>query len=212
MINLVLVDDHKMVLNGLASMLKSYNKEVHIMNTFHNGKDLLDSLTEVTPDVLFLDINLPDINGVEVCKIVSREYPDVRVIALTNYHQSNFIKNMIRNGAKGYLLKNSSKEDLIEAIRTVMKDQIFLPGELQKKLLNESFGVKEKDTFIPKLTNREKEVLAAISDELTTNEIAESLFISSKTVETHRNNLLQKFDAKNTAGLIKRAFQIGLLN
>lgn len=209
MINLVITDDHKMVNDGLASMLSS-DSEIIIENTFLNGQDLLEYLSTSTPDVLLLDINLPDINGLEICKIVTRLYPSINTIGLTNFNEISFTKAMMRNGAKGYLLKNTDKEELITAIKTVVKGEIFLPSKLQSRLLEASFGVKS-NSFIPKLTRREKEVLAEIAEEFTNQEIADKLFISIKTVESHRNNLLQKFEVRNTAGLIKKAYIKGLL-
>ncbi len=209
MIDVTILDDHTMVLKGIETMLKN-NDSIHLQNTFSRGKDLMASLKENQPMVLLLDINLPFDNGINLCKQISKEYPQIKIIGLSNYSETSFVKNMMRNGAKGYLLKNTTKEELIEAIKKVNSGEIFLPEVLQKKLLNESFG-KSNSSFIPKLTRREKEILQCISDEFTNGEIAEKLFISIKTVESHRNNLLQKFGVRNTAGLIKEAFTKGLL-
>lgn len=209
MINVVILDDHTMVLKGIETMLAAC-AGITVCNTFNNGKALLDYLLTETPDVLLLDINLPKSNGIELCGFITKTYPKVAVIGLSNYNDTSFIKNMMRNGANGYLLKNTSKDELIEAIKTVNAGNTYLPKILKDKLLNESFGV-QTPTFIPQLTRREQEILKCISEELTNNEIAEKLFISTKTVESHRKNLLQKFGARNTAGLIKEAFTKGLL-
>lgn len=209
MIRLVITDDHRMVTDGLISMLGTSPK-IEVTNTFFNGQDLLEHLTKENPDVILLDINLPDLSGLEICKIVTRLYPDIKIIGLTNFNEISFIKTMMRNGAKGYLLKNTTQEELITAIETVNEDKIYLPVGIQNRLLDASFGIKPK-SFIPKLTRREKEVLQQIAKELTNQEIADTLFISIKTVESHRNNLLQKFEARNTAGLIKGAYTKGLL-
>lgn len=210
MIRTVILDDHLMVLEGLNSMLEGH-KTIMIESVFNKGKDLLNYLESNSPDVLLLDINLPDSNGIELCGIITKKYPSIAIIGLSNYSETNFIKNMIINGAKGYLLKNTTQIELIEAIRTVYTGEQFISTQLKSKLINESFGTGAK-SFIPKLTRREHEVLQFIANELTNNEIADQLHISTKTVESHRKNLLQKFGCRNTAGLIKEAFTKGLLS
>ncbi len=209
MINVVILDDHLMVLEGLQTMLNN-EQNISVTNTFSRGKDLLEFLKTQTPDIILLDINLPDSNGIDLCKTITTKYPIINIIGLSNYSETGFIKNMMRNGAKGYLLKNTTKKELIEAIKAVHSGNTYLPKKLKDKLLNESFGV-QTSYFIPKLTRRENEILTSIAEELTNNEIAEKLFISIKTVESHRKNLHQKFGVRNTAGLIKEAFTKGLL-
>jgi len=210
MIKTVILDDHLMVLEGVQSMLNS-TSTIKLVEAFSTGKSLLDYLKTETPDVILLDINLPDYNGIELCSIIKKSNPEIAIIGLSNFSDTNFIKNMIKNGALGYLLKNTTQEELIEAIKTVYTKQQYLPKNLKNKLINESLGV-QTSSFIPKLTRREKEVLQCVSEELTNNEIADKLFISTKTVESHRKNLLQKFGVRNTAGLIKEAFTKGLLS
>lgn len=210
MITIAILDDHTMVLKGIESMLENVSN-INISKTFVTSKDLTCFLETSTVDVLLLDINLPDINGIQLCATITKIYPQITIIGLSNYGETSFIRNMMKNGAKGYLLKNTTKEELIEAIKTVHDGKIYLPEKLKNKLLNESFGV-QNSSFIPKLTRREKEILQCISDELTNNEIADKLFISTKTVESHRNSILQKFGVRNTAGLIKEAFTKGLLS
>lgn len=210
MISIAILDDHTMVLKGLESMLEQ-SDSIKISQTFNIGQDLLDFLKNKSIDVLLLDINLPESNGIELCGTITKLYPEIAIIGLSNYSETSFIKNMMKNGAKGYLLKNTTKNELIEAIKTVHYGDTYLPEKLKTKLLNESFGG-QTSSFIPKLTRREKEILQCIADELTNNEIAEKLFISAKTVESHRNSILQKFGVRNTAGLIKEAFVKGLLS
>jgi len=210
MINVVILDDHLMVLEGLESMLNNQQK-IMVTNTFNRGVDLLNFLKTETPNIILLDINLPDSNGIDLCKSITNLYPEINIIGLSNYSETSFIKNMMRNGAKGYLLKNTTKKELIKAIKAVDYGDTYLPEILKNKLLNESFGV-QSSTFIPKLTRRESEILNCIAEELTNTEIAEKLFISIKTVESHRKNLHQKFGVRNTAGLIKEAFIKGILS
>ncbi len=210
MIEIIILDDHMMVLRGLQAMLKD-NDKVIVKKVFSRGSDLMEYLVDNSAHVLLLDINLPDNNGIDLCKSISKMYPRLKVIGLSNYSDSSFVKSMMRSGAKGYLLKNTSKDELIEACQTVVNDELYLSKVLKNNLLNESFG-ERKSSFIPILTRREKEILECIGNELTNNEIAKLLFISTKTVESHRNNLLQKFGVRNTAGLIKAAIVKGLLS
>jgi len=149
-------------------------------------------------------------DGLELCKAILKQNPQTKVLTLTTFNEVSFITRIIKNGASGYLLKNTDKEELIEAIKTVYKGEQFLAKEVKEKLIASSFG-KEDSAFIPKLTRREKEVLKLIIDEMTTKEIAQKLFISNATVETHRLHLLNKLGVRNTAGLVKVALQKGLV-
>lgn len=210
MIKVAICDDHNMVLRGIETMLGD-TESIIITATYSLGKQLLGEIEGNVPNVLLLDINLPDSNGIDLCKELTKEYPDLAIIALSNYSETGFIKNMLRNGAKGYLLKNTDKQELVTAITTVHKGTTYLPRVIQDILLNDSIGNTSQITFIPKLTRREKEVLHLIAKEHINQEIADLLFISSKTVESHRNNLIQKLGVRNTAGLIRVAIEKGLL-
>ncbi|WP_281990591.1 response regulator [Aquimarina aggregata] len=209
MITVSILDDHTMVLKGLEIMLKD-TTDIQLIATYTKGEELLTNIINMTPDVVLLDINLPDSNGIELCKAITKQYPDLAVIGLSNYNETGFIKNMMRNGAKGYLLKNTSKEELELAIKTVHSGKTYLPNNLKNQLLNESIGI-TTSSFIPKLTRREKEVLQLIAKEHTTEEIANTLFVTVKTIEAHRSNLIQKLGVRNTAGLVRVAFEKGLL-
>jgi len=209
MIKVAVTDDHPMVLRGIETMLKN-SADITVIATFNSCSETYLGIKSNKPDILLLDINLPDCNGIEFCKTLNKVFPDIQVIALTNFNETAFVKNIVRNGAKGYLLKNTDKVELESAIRKVYRGEQYLQKSIQKKLLDESFGITSRNTFIPKLTRREKEVLKLIVDELTTHEIAEKLFISTKTVETHRSHLIQKLDVRNTAGLVRIAIEKGL--
>ncbi|WP_370478267.1 response regulator [Tamlana flava] len=211
MITVMAIDDHPMVLRGIETMLKN-SHDVKIIASFKSCHEAYQSIKSDKPDILLLDINLPDCNGIEFCKILKKESSSIKVIALTNLNETSFVKNIIRNGAKGYLLKNTCKNELELAIKKVYKGEQYLQKSIQQRLLDESFGITSRKTFIPKLTRREKEVLKLIIDELTTQEIADKLFISTKTVETHRSHLIQKLDVRNTAGLVRIAIEKGLTN
>ncbi len=209
MIKIAITEDHSIVVEGIRTLLKT-EKEIDLHKSFANIKDTLNDLDETT-DVLLLDINLPDGNGIDACKILHQKFPELKIIALTNFEESSFVKQMIKNGAMSYLLKNTDKNQLLLAIKTVLSGNRFLPEEIHKILLDESFGAKQQSIFSPKLTTREKEILELIIKEFTTEEIAKKIFLSTKTVESHRSNLFQKLGVKNSAGLVRVAYEKGLV-
>ncbi len=209
MIQIAITDDHTIVIEGIKNMLKS-NKEIEVLQSFENLKDTFENLND-SVEVLLLDINLPDGNGINACKELLEKHKYLKIIALTNFEDSIFIKQILKNGAMGYLLKNTSKTELTEAITEVNMGNRYLPKKISDILLNDSIGIENSSYFIPKLTSREKEILALIIKEYTTDEIANELFVSNKTVESHRSNLIQKLGVKNSAGLVRVAFEKGLV-
>ena len=210
MIRIAITDDHPIVIEGIRIMLKS-DKEIVVSQSFSNITDMFIELDE-NIQVLLLDINLPDGSGITACKDLLQKFPNLLIIALTNFEDATFIKQIMKNGAMGYLLKNTGKSELIEAIKTVLNGERYLQKNIREILLNESLGKTATSSFfIPKLTVREKEILALIIKEFTTEEIAEMIFISVKTVESHRSNLMQKLGVKNSAGLVRVAFEKGLV-
>ena len=209
MIKIAITDDHTIVIEGIKNMLQS-NKEIEVLQSFENLKDTFENLND-SVKVLLLDINLPDGNGINACKQLLEKHQDLKIIALTNFEDSIFIKQILKNGAMGYLLKNTSKTELMEAIKEVTNGNRYLPKKISDILLNDSIGIENSSYFIPKLTLREKEILALIIKEYTTEEISSELFVSTKTVESHRSNLMQKLGVKNSAGLVRVAFEKGLI-
>lgn len=209
MINVLIVDDHQVVIDGIKSMLDSA-AGINVVGQATNGPKALEFLKANSVDVALIDINLPGMDGIELCKLIVKNHPEIKVLALTTFNEVSFITNIMKIGASGYLLKNTTKEELIDAITNVYKGDQYLAKEVKDKLISSSFGKKDS-SFIPKLTRREKEVLKLITEEFTTKEIAEKLFISDATVETHRLHLLNKLGARNTAGLVKTAIQKGLI-
>lgn len=209
MISIAITDDHTIVIEGIKNMLK-LNKEIEVLQSFENLKDTFENLNSAVK-VLLLDINLPDGNGINACKELIEKHPDLKIIALTNFEDTVFIKQIIKNGAMGYLLKNTDKKELTEAIKSVIEGKRYLPKKISDILLNDSIGINNSNYFIPKLTVREKEILNLIIQEFTTDEIAAKIFVSSKTVESHRSNLIQKLGVKNSAGLVRVAFEKGLV-
>jgi DNA-binding NarL/FixJ family response regulator len=212
MIDIAITDDHLLIINGIKDLLANV-PHFRFVDAFVSAEETRKGLAVFQPDVLLLDINLPDGDGIQLCRELTREYPGLKVLALTTYNQTVLVKNMMKNRASGYLLKNTSLNELQEAIETVYRGEKYLQPEIREALLRDSIGdPMPSNHFRPKLTRREKEVLQLIVDELTTQEIADRLFLSPKTVESHRLNLLQKLGVRNTAGIVKAAFTQGLLD
>ncbi len=209
-IKLAITDDHKMVLKGIESMLKE-TREIEVVGTYKNAEETLKNLEKDKPDVLLLDINLPDTNGIDLCKQLVKKYPELKIIALTNFDDISFTKRMLKNGAHGYLLKNTDKLEILEALKMVLSGELYIQKDIQKKLLNQTTKKIVDNGLQPNLTRREQDVLVAISEELTTQQISEKLFISVKTVETHRMNIMSKLGAKNSVGIMKIAIEKELL-
>ncbi len=211
MIKLAITDDHPLVIDGLLNALSDV-PDIVITGTYNNGASLLSGLQEILPDVLLLDLQLPDKKGTELVPILLQQYPNLHILILSGIESSPYIREMMQKGCKGYLLKsNTDKVVLTNAIREVYNGGIYLEASLKEQLLHEMLIVKRKmDKLSPRITRREREVLNLIMKELTNQEIADKLFISLRTVETHRYNLLQKLNAKNTAGLLRIAREMGL--
>ena len=192
-----------MVIEGIRSLLQN-EKGIEWMGHATNAASCLGFLKNQQPDIILMDINLPDRSGIDLCKEVRQIYPSVFVLGLSTFNQQAFIRNMIDNGASGYVLKNADKEELLEAIAAVQQGKTFLSHEA-------NLSLRDKEDKMPPISRREKEVLLLIAEGLTNNEIADKLFISVPTVNTHRKSLLEKLKAKNTAILIGRATKQGLI-
>ncbi|MEN9547618.1 MAG: hypothetical protein RIR12_209 [Bacteroidota bacterium] len=199
-----ITDDHYMVIEGIRSLLQN-EKDIECVGHATNASSCLAFLKQQQPDVILMDINLPDKNGIDLCKEVKEKYPSIFVIGLSTFNQQSFIEKMMSSGASGFVLKNATQEELFEAIVTVVKGKTYFSQEAATALQNKG------NAGVPLLTRREKEVLELIADGLTNNEIAQKIFVSVTTVDTHRKNLLAKFDAKNIASLIKKAMQAQLI-
>ncbi len=198
-----IVDDHYMVIEGIRSLLQN-EKNIEWMGHATNAASCIGFLKQQQPDVILMDVNLPDQSGTDLCKQVKQLYPKVFVIGLSTFNQQPVIRNMMENGASGYLLKNATREELLTAILTVMAGKTYFSAEA-------SLSLREQDNELPLISRREKEVLLLIADGFTNAEIAEKLFISVATVNTHRKSLLSKFRVNNTAGLIKLATRYNLV-
>ncbi len=209
-IKIAVADDHLLVINGLQAMVEKMD-DLHFLFSASNGSELLEQLASKQPDVLLLDIQMPDENGIELCKKIHQAYPDLKIIALTNFEQSSYVRQMVRNGASGYLLKNIDGKTLHTAIHTVLENRPFIQEQIRNNILNEVLSGTKRSTQGVSLTKREAEILGLVARELTNQEIADKLFISVRTVETHRINLTQKLGVHNTAGLVKEAYRRGLI-
>jgi len=197
------VDDHYMVIEGIRSLLQN-EEGIEWMGHATNAASCLAFLRMQKPDVIFMDVNLPDMSGTELCKQVKVLYPQILILGLSTFNQQSVVRNMMDNGASGYVIKNATKEELLTALHTVMAGRSFISREAAAMLRN-------TDEEVPVISRREKEILVLISDGLKNSEIAEKLFISVFTVNTHRKSLLAKFKVNNTAGLLKQAIKYDLL-
>lgn len=198
MIRLFVVDDHHMVIEGIRSLLQN-ESGIEWLGHASNAGACLDYLKFEQPDILFTDISMPGKDGIELCAEVTQKYPEVKVIALSTFNQRGYVNKMLEKGAMGYLLKNASREEILEAIEEVMAGNKYLSLETVQ-LLHET---EKGDGML--LTRREKEVLELIAEGFTNQQIADKLFVSITTVITHRTHLLEKLGAKNTAALIRIA-------
>lgn len=210
-IKLVITDDHPMVLKGLKNMLLSY-PDIDVLATYNNGQQLLDGLNSMQPDVILLDLMMPEMNGDEALKKINKKYPFIKVIVLTNHGSAIYVNNLMNMGVAGYLMKTVEEETLYEAIHQVMKGERFVEPALMEKVEELNKGIQRAVTLKHILTSREKQVLQMIVDGNSSAEIAKLLFLSTHTIDTYRDNMMLKLEAKNTAELVKIAIKSGLVN
>jgi DNA-binding NarL/FixJ family response regulator len=209
MINILIADDHQLFVDGLISLLED-EQEIRVVAKAKNGQEVIDRCKEGDIDLVIMDINMPVVDGIQASKELSKHYPDIKIIGLSMYNERNYIADMLKAGASGYILKNTDKENLLEAIHTIQSGANYLGTEVSTTLLN-GFMKNQPRINTEKLSDREKEVLECIASGLTTHEVGEKLFISKNTVETHRKNLLYKLKARNTAELITNAYKQRLI-
>jgi DNA-binding NarL/FixJ family response regulator len=212
MVRLWITDDHQLVLEGLRLLLED-QQQIHVEHICRSARELLQQLNVSQPDVILLDINMPEMNGIEACKVIKKTWPQVKVVSLSMITEANLIRLMLKNGADGYLHKNAGRDEIVSAITEVHSGKKFLSNEVADLLFHpgESDGMKASTSPFPKLSKREEQILQLIVNEKTTQEIAESLFIGFGTVETHRRNIMIKLGSKNTAGLVRTAIEYGLV-
>lgn len=210
-IKIVITDDHPIVIDGLKMALDAH-PDFLITAVFHSGGSLVLGMQRAQPDVLLLDLQLPDKSGYELVPLLLKQYPALKILILSGMESTPYIKEMMQKGCKGYLRKSAtSRQVLIEAIKQVYDGGLYLDASLKEQLLSDMLVSKRSRSKLePRITQREKDVLKLISEGYSNQQIAEKLYISLRTVETHRYNLLQKLDAKNTAGLVRIALSLDL--
>lgn len=210
-IKVITLDDHPVVLNGIKNMLMEYDR-VELLDTCTNEHELLEALQNRQPDVLLLDVQMQGKQGDELAALISKKYPGIAILVLSNLNQTFHVRNMFMSGAKGYILKTAEPDQIMEAIETVYEGEQYLDPALRNSMLSDLLmDTRAKEHAIPALTMREKEILELIAEEMTSQEIAKKLFISLSAVENHRLNLLFKLNVKNAVGLIRKAIQLGMI-
>lgn len=212
-INLLIVDDHQMVRDGIKVMLQSRKDNIHFnIDEAENGAEAIKKVARKNFDVILMDYQMPDMSGAQTAESILKYQPKTKILALSNYDELSYIEKMIASGAKGYVLKNIEPSTLMNAVRTILDNKTYYSNEVATKLID-AVNKKNLNQVLDKhgLTKREQEVLRMIAAEMTNDEIAERLGVGKRTVDTHRQNLLNKLHARNTVGLIKAAYRLELL-
>lgn len=206
MVKVYIVDDHTVLIEGIYALLQN-ERSISVSGYATNAANCLNYFERNTADVVLMDISLPDMDGIELCRRVKHNWPGVMVLALSTFNQGTYIRKMIEAGASGYLLKNAGKSEIVEAIGLVSKGKTYFSFDAGQALKS----VSRLQEAIPPLTRREKEVLALIAEGLTNSQIASKLFVSIDTVDSHRKHLHSKLNVKNTAQLIRFAIENALI-
>ncbi len=209
MVKILLVDDHQIFLDGLKALLQD-EPLLEITSAVSNGQAALDYLSRNQIDLVILDISMPLMSGSELNRQIKQKYPHIKTLALTSHGDNKMISELTQSKVNGYLLKDTEKSELLEAIHKVSEGGQYFSEHVKEVVLENFFSPKD-DPSKPELSNREIEILRLIAEEFTAQEIADKLFISQHTVNTHRKNLLSKLHVKNVAGLVKYAYENNLL-
>jgi DNA-binding NarL/FixJ family response regulator len=210
-IRIFLVDDHQLVRDGIKALLISA-EDLIILGEASSGKECFEKIAPDPPDLLILDISLPDTNGIEITRRISSEYPDMRVLILSMYTNEDFIFNSVKAGARGYLPKNTSREELLSAIHAIYNGEEFFSDSISRIMLKSYVRKAKEDDILPQrgsvpLTTREIEILKLFAEGFINKEISDQLDISIRTVETHKNHIMKKLELKSTVELIKYAIR-----
>jgi len=203
MIKVAIVDDHKILTDGLQSLIVESGIG-NVVGVAHSATECRNAIGFWKPDVLLLDVGLPDVNGVDFCKELKERFPELRVLALTTHNEYSVVRQMLENGALGYLIKNAMTEEVLAGIQAVARGETFLCHEIDVLMK------RPKETHLW-LSQREREMLKLVAEGLTNGEIAERIFLSPETIKSYRKNLLLKLDAKNTAVLVRIALEQKLI-
>jgi two-component system, NarL family, response regulator NreC len=210
-VNIMVAEDQGLILHSIVRMLETV-PDFHIMGTACNGLELLEILKKDKPDIILMDIKMPKMGGLEVTRIIDSKMPWIKIIALSAYDHPNFIKELLKSGAKGFLSKSCTFEELCDAIRSVHAGKTYLCNTASQIVVNHfAQSATDEQTEFHSLTSREIEIIQFLAEGHMTRAIASKLFISEKTVERHKTNIFKKLQVKNTAHLIRLAVEQGLL-
>ncbi|MFY0688543.1 MAG: response regulator transcription factor [Cyclobacteriaceae bacterium] len=207
MIKLIVTDDHQLFREGIISLLAK-DEQISILAEASSGEELLTLLNEHQPHVVLIDISMSGMNGLDVIKTAGKKHPAVKFIVITMHAEGQYVVKAVRNGAAGYMLKNSDESELIEAIKTVANGKKYFNQQISELMIGNMSIEGDTDG---KLSEREIEVLNLVSEGKTTKEIADILFVSTRTVETHRMNMMKKLQVQNTAELIKKSVRLKII-
>lgn len=208
---ILIVDDHTMFVDGVIEILKATGK-YQIIGSAANGEEALKILSIKKADLVIADLRMKHMDGHELTRAIHAHHRDTKVLMVSMHNDPYIINDLLKNGITGYILKNSGKEELLTAINMLLESKTYFSPEVKSSFINSKVLSSQVGDLSISLTRREKEVLQLIAAEYTTNEIAEKLFISNNTAETHRKNILKKLQVKNSVGIIKRAIELGLLD
>ena len=200
-IRIFIVDDHQLVIEGLCSLLIN-EPEFEIVGTTHQSSETMNLIEKKNIDIILTDVQMPDLSGVELSRLIRKKHPHIYILALSMHGEIDVIRQMLDSGISGYILKNTGKIELMEALRTVARGNNYFSPEMTRELMK---AVKAGSEHISHLTDREIEIVRLIARDLGNKQIAEQLFISERTVETHRKNILRKTNTQTAVGLIKFA-------
>lgn len=205
-IKVFLVDDHQIMLDGIKALLKN-DKQIEIIGEFTRGSQVIEKLAQISPDIIITDIHMPEMNGIELTNIVRKNYPAVKILALSMSGEEGMITEMVDAGISGYVIKNTGKEELRGALLKIMKGEVYFSAEVASQLTKALMEKKRRadEPTAAKLTQREVEIVKLIAMEYSNEKIAKELFISERTVETHRKNIFRKSQTKSLIGLMKYA-------
>ncbi len=208
-ITILLADDHDVVRRGMKMLLED-EEGIKVVGEASDGLDAIEKVKLLMPNVVILDLTMPKMTGIEAAKIISEEYPNVKILIFSMHHSKEYIVSSVENGAKGYLLKDTGKDELLKAIKAVSEGRKYFPPEISEVIINEllakNSGVQEEiRPIFEKITPKEKQILGLIVQGFNSREMADKLFLSIRTVDNHRANMMKKVKAKNTADLVKMA-------
>jgi DNA-binding NarL/FixJ family response regulator len=209
-IRIAIADDHPLLVAGIANILQS-QKDLKVVATYYSGEELLNGLANSQPDILLLDLHFPDITGNELIRVISKQYPSVKVLALTSVGNVHDVKDMMQNGAAGYMLKTAPLEMLVNAIHDIDTGEQFIEPKLKDNLLKSMLHSADETAIDFQLTVREQTLLKLLAEGKTNNEIAKTLYLSRRTIENNRFSLYQKLGVHNTAELVKMAIEKSLI-